>query len=98
MDDIEPLIERFLTQFNKKYGMHKTFSRETAAIMKRYSWAGEYPGASEHRGTCDDSQHRGLHYSRSSAGRSNQVQVKSGNIILDNVVDLKAHLEEIELV
>ncbi|MRM88552.1 PAS domain S-box protein [Faecalicatena contorta] len=98
VDDIEPLIERFLTQFNKKYGMHKTFSRETAAIMKRYSWPGnirELRNIVERvmivsTEDCITADHLPVEV--------NQVQVKSGNIILDNVVDLKAHLEEIELV
>ena len=98
VDDIVPLIERFLTQFNKKYGMHKTFSRETAAIMKRYSWPGnirELRNIVERvmivsTEDCITADHLPVEV--------NQVQVKSGNIILDNVVDLKAHLEEIELV
>ena len=98
VDDIEPLIERFLTQFNKKYGMHKTFSRETAAIMKRYSWPGnirELRNIVERvmivsTEDCITADHLPVEV--------NQVQVKSGNIILDNIVDLKAHLEEIELV
>lgn len=39
-EDIEPLVEHFTTQFNKKNGTHKYFQRRTLDILKRYSWPG----------------------------------------------------------
>lgn len=39
-DDIEPLAERFLGEFNRKYGMRKRFSVEVTAVLKRYNWPG----------------------------------------------------------
>jgi DNA-binding NtrC family response regulator len=40
VDDIEPLIEFFTTQFNSKRGGGGRFQRRTLDILKRYQWPG----------------------------------------------------------
>lgn len=95
-DDIEPLIARFLTEFNKKYAMHKTFSREAASIMKKYTWPGNIR---ELRNIVE----RVMIVSTEDSitpellpVEVNKVQMESDNRIMDDVVDLKAYLEGIE--
>ena len=49
-EDIEPLVEHFTAQFNKKYDSNKFFQRKTLEILKRYPWPGnirELEGAIE---------------------------------------------------
>lgn len=39
-DAIEPLIDYFVKQFNKKYNMQKTISQHAREIIKQYHWVG----------------------------------------------------------
>lgn len=39
-DDIAPLAEFFLSQFNKKYNFHKKFSESSLCILNEYAWPG----------------------------------------------------------
>lgn len=39
-DALEPLIDYFIRQFNKKYGMEKTISQQAREILKRHHWIG----------------------------------------------------------
>ena len=39
-EDIEPLVEHFNAQFNKRSGSNKFFQRRTLEILKRYAWPG----------------------------------------------------------
>lgn len=40
LDDIKPLAEYFLKQFNMKYGVQKEFSTEIFFYLKNYKWPG----------------------------------------------------------
>ena len=39
-DDIAPLAEFFLSQFNKKYNFHKKFSESSLCVLNEYAWPG----------------------------------------------------------
>lgn len=39
-DDILPLAEHFLRNFNEKYGQHKTFGAEVLKQLRQYKWPG----------------------------------------------------------
>lgn len=39
-DDIAPLAEFFLSQFNKKYNFHKKFSESSLCVLNEYKWPG----------------------------------------------------------
>lgn len=95
-DDIEPLIHRFAGEFNKKYAMHKEFTREAIAAMKKYNWPGNIRElrniveramivSTEDRITAESLPGEVI---RSASG--------SEKVVCEKVVDLKAHLESIE--
>lgn len=39
-DDIVPLVNHFLGEFNKKYGLEKAFSNAAYRVFERYDWPG----------------------------------------------------------
>ncbi len=40
VDDIEPLANLFLEEFNAKYGLHRRFDSEIIELFKEYKWRG----------------------------------------------------------
>ena len=82
-EDIEPLMQHFLTQFNQQLGQKKVFSLDAVAKMKRYYWPG------------NASQLRHAIYKAMMLAKETTIQ--SSDLDLEGAMSLEADLEGMTL-
>jgi transcriptional regulator of aroF, aroG, tyrA and aromatic amino acid transport len=82
-EDIEPLMQYFLSQFNQQLGQKKVFSLDAVAKMKRYYWPG------------NASQLRHAIYKAMMLAKDHTIQ--SSDLDLEGAMSLEADLEGMTL-
>ena len=82
-EDIEPLMQHFLNQFNQQLGQNKVFSLDAVAKMKRYYWPGN---ASQLR-----------HAIYKAMMRAKDGVIQSSDLDLEGAMSLEADLEGMTL-
>jgi PAS domain S-box-containing protein len=98
-DGIPPLVYRFLSRCNVKYGMNKMISSETVDILQRYSWPGnirELENLIEQLviitpGNCIMPENLPAHIRQSQNQESNKQK-----IVVNGIPKYKEALEEVE--
>lgn len=100
-EDIVPLAARFLEELNGKYGFHRRFSREAYLVLNDYGWPGNIR---ELRNIVEraviissDDEIKPDSLPVFTAGTHVNMERREKPVIIDQVENLKAGMEELEL-